>query len=439
MADKTILQGYEALSKARAKQADIAGSFSKAYDFAGRKARKEQEIIDTNNKVADRMNGLEGNINFNAVEDPKLREAVGSFAVLDKDIYANAAIAIGNIKNSADPEYQRLIGQMNDVNNNFNGVRDELVYISTLGAQYQEVMDTEGGFSAGIQNTEEFKAMAEIFGGGGNYSVSVENGHIIYDVNGKKYNASDLALPMKKAFPIAQAILESNKEMYDTNRELNVDDIELLRLRYNNQFANENALRSILSDADFGDIIATEDIDIDEMGVDAARELFVNRLIEANKASARKEYHYYFVISPIDNVATSEIALHLPMNTEEQGDLELLRFACALFVGRHDFYNFSTGDSNAGTTIRQIFYCDIHKANFLPLADNIYYLKIIGDGFLKYMIRYLMGALQALIKGRITIDDIAHYLQEHQQEKLSPKAKSKGLHLIRIEDPEATR
>ena len=288
MADKTILQGYEALSKARAKQADIAGSFSKAYDFAGRKARKEQEIIDTNNKVADRMNGLEGNINFNAVEDPKLREAVGSFAVLDKDIYANAAIAIGNIKNSADPEYQRLIGQMNDVNNNFNGVRDELVYISTLGAQYQEVMDTEGGFSAGIQNTEEFKAMAEIFGGGGNYSVSVENGHIIYDVNGKKYNASDLALPMKKAFPIAQAILESNKEMYDTNRELNVDDIELLRLRYNNQFANENALRSILSDADFGDIIATEDIDIDEMGVDAARELFVNRLIEANKASARR-------------------------------------------------------------------------------------------------------------------------------------------------------
>ena len=160
---------------------------------------------------------------------------------------------------------------------------------------------------------------------------------------------------------------------------------------------------------------------------------------QPNKASARKEYHYYFVISPIDNVATSEIALHLPMNTEEQGDLELLRFACALFVGRHDFYNFSTGDSNAGTTIRQIFYCDIHKANFLPLADNIYYLKIIGDGFLKYMIRYLMGALQALIKGRITIDDIAHYLQEHQQEKLSPKAKSKGLHLIRIEDPEATR
>lgn len=155
---------------------------------------------------------------------------------------------------------------------------------------------------------------------------------------------------------------------------------------------------------------------------------------QPNKASTRKEYHYYFSISPVDNVATSDIALHLPMNDNQQGDVELLRSGCALFMGRHDFYNFSSPQSNAGTTIRQIFYCDIHKANFLPLADNVYYLKIIGDGFLKYMIRYLMGALHELVKGQVTLGDIARYLQEHQQDKLSPKAKPKGLHLIRIEE-----
>ncbi|MDG2047695.1 MAG: tRNA pseudouridine(38-40) synthase TruA [Halioglobus sp.] len=155
---------------------------------------------------------------------------------------------------------------------------------------------------------------------------------------------------------------------------------------------------------------------------------------QPNKASIRKEYHYYFSISPIDNVATTDIALHLPLGSNEQGALELLRSACALFTGRHDFYNFCANGSGADTTVRQIFYCDIHKADFLPLANNIYYLKVIGDGFLKHMIRYLMGALQALLKGRITINDITRYLQQHQQEKLSPKAKSKGLHLIRIEE-----
>ncbi len=66
----------------------------------------------------------------------------------------------------------------------------------------------------------------------------------------------------------------------------------------------------------------------------------------------------------------------------------------------------------------------------------MYYLKIIGDGFLKYMIRYLMGALLELARKRITLDEIALYLQQHQENKLSPKAKAKGLHLIHVEGPE---
>ena len=52
------------------------------------------------------------------------------------------------------------------------------------------------------------------------------------------------------------------------------------------------------------------------------------------------------------------------------------------------------------------------------------------------MIRYLMGALLELARRRITLDEIALYLQQHQEHKLSPKAKAKGLHLIHIEGPE---
>jgi len=64
----------------------------------------------------------------------------------------------------------------------------------------------------------------------------------------------------------------------------------------------------------------------------------------------------------------------------------------------------------------------------------MYYLKIIGDGFLKYMIRYLMGALIELANGRITLEDVAFHLQQHQPHKLSSKAKAKGLHLIDIDE-----
>ncbi|MFT5505955.1 MAG: tRNA pseudouridine38-40 synthase [Gammaproteobacteria bacterium] len=156
---------------------------------------------------------------------------------------------------------------------------------------------------------------------------------------------------------------------------------------------------------------------------------------QPNRASVSKEYHYYFVTSPVDNVATSDIALHFPSNLNEPVNLGLLREACQLFVGRHDFYNFSSRDRSVVTSFREVSYCDVHQANFMPLVNDMNYLKIIGDGFLKYMIRYLMGALLDLARGRITLDDISLYLQQHQEHKLSPRAKAKGLHLIHIKEP----
>ncbi len=157
---------------------------------------------------------------------------------------------------------------------------------------------------------------------------------------------------------------------------------------------------------------------------------------QPNRSSISKEYHYYFTVSPVDNVATSDIALHLPLNNMSPNKLALLRTACQLFIGKHDFYSFSSRDKNISTSVRDIFYCDIHQANFSPLANNMYYLKIIGDGFLKHMIRYLMGTLLDLVRDRISLDDISLYLQQRQENKLSPKAKAKGLHLIHIEVPE---
>ena len=154
---------------------------------------------------------------------------------------------------------------------------------------------------------------------------------------------------------------------------------------------------------------------------------------QPSRNSVSKEYHYYFLASPVDNVATSDIALHLPSNRHELDNVELLRAACQLFVGRHDFYNFSSRDKSVLTSVREVLYCDIHQANFMPMVDGMYYLKIVGDGFLKYMVRYVMGALLDLARGRITLEDISLYLQQHHEHKLSPRAKAKGLHLIHIE------
>lgn len=152
---------------------------------------------------------------------------------------------------------------------------------------------------------------------------------------------------------------------------------------------------------------------------------------QPSQSSTGKEYHYYFNAGPIANVAINDVAWHYQMGSS-QFDPALMREACKLFVGEHDFYNFSTRDKNIASSVRQVLSCELLKADFLPLADDVYYLKIVADGFLKHMIRYVMGALLALDKGRLTLEAIEQALQQRHSHKLSPKAKARGLHLVEV-------
>ena len=65
-------------------------------------------------------------------------------------------------------------------------------------------------------------------------------------------------------------------------------------------------------------------------------------------------------------------------------------------------------------------------------ANEVYTLKVLGTGFLRYMVRYIAGALFALGREQISLSDISKALEEHKEDKLSPKAMSQGLHLIEV-------
>ena len=154
-----------------------------------------------------------------------------------------------------------------------------------------------------------------------------------------------------------------------------------------------------------------------------------------NTSSASKEYHYYFSTAQVENPALSDVVASISGHI----DLQEMQGACKLFIGEHDFYNFCSRDPHGATTVRSISCCEIHKADFSPFGEDIFYLKISGNGFLKYMIRYIAGALFKVLQGKIGLDDLVNYLQYHQEDKLSAKAKSKGLHLIRIHEKHRPR
>ena len=61
-------------------------------------------------------------------------------------------------------------------------------------------------------------------------------------------------------------------------------------------------------------------------------------------------------------------------------------------------------------------------------GNKIYYLKIVGDGFLKQIVRYIVGALFALGRNQLSLSDISEALVNHKEKKISSSAKSRGLH-----------
>ena len=144
--------------------------------------------------------------------------------------------------------------------------------------------------------------------------------------------------------------------------------------------------------------------------------------------SSSKEYHYYFSKEPVANPLVSDVVAHVP------GPLNLasLEAATQAFMGEHDFYGFCRRSSNAATTVRTIHEFELVRPVPGVLTSDIYALRVVGNGFLKQMIRYMVSALFEVARGNIDLETIAEHLRSHADEKLAPKAPAHGLHLVNI-------
>jgi tRNA pseudouridine38-40 synthase len=155
-----------------------------------------------------------------------------------------------------------------------------------------------------------------------------------------------------------------------------------------------------------------------------------------NKDSKSKEYHYYFCTDTVYNPVLNNIVAHIPSTSKASAsgslNIELMQRACKLFIGEHDFYNFAKRDATMSSTFRTIISCEIFQVQPSPFGNEVYTIKIVGKGFLRHMVRYIAGALFALGRNQLRPSDISEALVKHKEEKISSRAKSRGLHLIQI-------
>jgi len=149
-----------------------------------------------------------------------------------------------------------------------------------------------------------------------------------------------------------------------------------------------------------------------------------------------KEYNYVFSneqnISPFANDLVTLYPFEL--------DIELMKKGCNLFCGQHDFINFQCTGTEVGTTLRQIFSCElIHyksEGHWKHMLNDYYVLHVVGNGFLKQMVRLMMGALWSLGRGKISLETLENSLKPTvggiRQKRLGATAPPQGLYLKEV-------
>jgi len=105
-------------------------------------------------------------------------------------------------------------------------------------------------------------------------------------------------------------------------------------------------------------------------------------------------------------------------------DINLLKKACKLFVGHHNFKNFVSGErKDYETTITKIKVSSMYGL----VAIDFY-----GQGFYRYMVRSLVGAALEVAKGNATLIDLKTMLNKPEEKKALPVAPANGLYLEKI-------
>jgi len=142
----------------------------------------------------------------------------------------------------------------------------------------------------------------------------------------------------------------------------------------------------------------------------------------AIRSAKFKTYRYV-----IRNAKTGSALQRLRMwHVRDSLDLPAMRRAARALVGRHDFSAFRGAKSDTKTSTRRLLRVSIRKAD-----DNIV-IEIVGDGFLKYMVRNIVGTLVDVGKGRISPVAFREIVRSRDRKKAGMTAPAFGLYLVEV-------
>ena len=112
----------------------------------------------------------------------------------------------------------------------------------------------------------------------------------------------------------------------------------------------------------------------------------------------------------------------------KQLDVELFKDAILKFEGKHNFKNFTSKEEDEDGFIRNITHIDV------DYNEAGIYVALFGDGFMRYMIRFIIGYCIDVASNKYSLESIDELLDENSERHIvSSKAPACGLTLVSVE------
>ena len=151
----------------------------------------------------------------------------------------------------------------------------------------------------------------------------------------------------------------------------------------------------------------------------------VNDDFHARFSARAKTYEYRIVNAPIVSAFLYRYVWHVAQPL----DVEAMRTAAGPLVGTHDFAGFQGAGSAVATTERTVLELDLDDgAGYdLPLA-----IRLSGEGFLRHMVRNIVGTLVEVGVGRWDPWRLLAVLESRDRRQAGPTAPPQGLFLTHV-------
>jgi tRNA pseudouridine38-40 synthase len=152
----------------------------------------------------------------------------------------------------------------------------------------------------------------------------------------------------------------------------------------------------------------------------------------ARFGAREKRYEYHAVLGPVVSPFDVRYVWHIPYPL----DLAAMRAALPALEGRHDFAAFQSTGSDIEDTVRTLREARIDDEALpgpvpAPPGRKLVF-TFVGDGFLRHMVRALVGSLVEVGRGRWPPARLAEILASANRALAGPTAPPHGLFLVSV-------